>query len=353
MAFNMERLSRKRNLFASYVKFISIFVLLELLLNVIGNCNCEYTYNRNSQQSISKDNRKSYRESLCPPTFIRLSNKCYYLSDTSETWLDAFYKCKDKKSELATINQAFEDRQLKKILQQGKSNTRWIGGILNGETWSWGKTADSITYNGFIKALPNITHDGKLYCVAMDATKRYRWTPENCFNSNYFICQKLQNRRKNNKPIPMRKYNNNGIRNEKRRKTKPKKINKNINNYEINNNVIPETQNDVAYTNTNSNAYAYTKKPRQMVNLLKSVSRRCRDRDATVLKHINSTLSDDECIEFFIERWQRRQRKARDNRTKQLSRGKVKTITPKTLIQYRNSELHPARIEETHDVYIH
>lgn len=143
----------------------------------------------------------------------------------------------------------------------------------------------------------------------------------------------------------------------------------NLKNYRLNQ-PFSETQNDID-PSTNElllkdrrekAAAAYRKsETRKRISLLNRVTRRCRNRDATVLKFLNSTdISENDCIQFFIQRWNRKQKRYnRDNRTINYAKGGnlkslrlIDRVTPKTIIKSRLSDLHPAEIVETHDVWI-
>lgn len=62
-------------------------------------------------------NRRQPTE-MCPTEFMRLGNKCIFLSETKASWTEAFHKCRDMKGELVTLEQSFEDRRLKHFLQK-------------------------------------------------------------------------------------------------------------------------------------------------------------------------------------------------------------------------------------------
>lgn len=78
---------------------------------------------------------------MCPPTFTKIGNECYYLSSSPASWLDAHFECKDKNAKLAELYK-YSDRLLRKYLvERGRTRGNiWIGGMFDWSKnrWSWG-----------------------------------------------------------------------------------------------------------------------------------------------------------------------------------------------------------------------
>ena len=103
-------------------------------------------------QQNPKLTRAKRMYALCPPSFQKIGNECYYISNKTESWLDAHFDCKDRNSKLAEPLK-FADRRLRKYLR-GKDQTsgeKWIGGMFNWQTgnWQYGYNGGAMKYQGF------------------------------------------------------------------------------------------------------------------------------------------------------------------------------------------------------------
>lgn len=99
--------------------------------------------------------RKIY--AMCPPSFTKIGNECYFLSPTKASWLDSHFECKDKNSKLAEPVK-FADRLLRKFFTE-RGRTRgeiWIGGMYNWQRlmWQWGYNGKDMTYQSFSQMKP-------------------------------------------------------------------------------------------------------------------------------------------------------------------------------------------------------
>lgn len=68
------------------------------------------------------------RTYVCPPDFVRLGNKCYFFSNTSVKWDDAFFNCNDMHSTLAIIRSKYQHKLLKNLLT---NNSKYSGMCLH------------------------------------------------------------------------------------------------------------------------------------------------------------------------------------------------------------------------------
>lgn len=89
---------------------------------------------------------------MCPPAFLKINNECYFISNRTESWLDAHFDCKDRNSKLAEPLK-FADRRLRKYLKNNDQliGEKWIGGMYNWQTgnWQYGYNGGAMKYQGF------------------------------------------------------------------------------------------------------------------------------------------------------------------------------------------------------------
>lgn len=70
-------------------------------------------HNFNSTQHEKKIAKKSY---VCPPKFIRQGHRCYFFSKNSASWQEAYFACRDMRSNLAIIRNPYQDKLIKNFL---------------------------------------------------------------------------------------------------------------------------------------------------------------------------------------------------------------------------------------------
>lgn len=94
---------------------------------------------------------------MCPPSFTKIGNECYYLSSTKASWLDSHFECKDKNSKLAEPLK-YADRLLRKyFIERGRTRGEiWIGGMYNWQRmkWQWGYNGKDMAYQSFSQMKP-------------------------------------------------------------------------------------------------------------------------------------------------------------------------------------------------------
>lgn len=94
---------------------------------------------------------------MCPPSFTKIGNECYFLSPTKASWLDSHFECKDKNSKLAEPLK-YADRLLRKyFMERGRTRGEiWIGGMYNWQRmkWQWGYNGKDMTYQSFSQMKP-------------------------------------------------------------------------------------------------------------------------------------------------------------------------------------------------------
>ncbi|GJQ67277.1 putative C-type lectin [Trypoxylus dichotomus] len=158
------------------------------------------------------------RTYVCPPDFIRLGNKCYFFSNTSVKWDDAFFNCNDMHSTLAIIRSKYQHKLLRNVLTSNSKYSahleRWIGGRYDWtkHEWLWGASGKPIDYNGFPTPPPtNITvmESFQWHCIILDPKMKYSWNHKSCYEQKQYVCQtKLKNVTRKQKNKLRKLYNN-------------------------------------------------------------------------------------------------------------------------------------------------
>lgn len=109
-------------------------------------------YNDPILQQNPKLTRAKRMYAICPPAFLKIGNECYFISNKTESWLDAHFDCKDRNSKLAEPLK-FADRRLRKYLRtkDQTNGEKWIGGMFNWQTgnWQYGYNGGAMKYQGF------------------------------------------------------------------------------------------------------------------------------------------------------------------------------------------------------------
>ncbi|XP_041091078.1 L-selectin-like, partial [Polyodon spathula] len=100
----------------------------------------------------------------------------YYFETTSMNWSTAQTHCREKYTDLATVNSQEEVMHLLKIINTSSSNI-WIGMYRDvKENWQW-SSGDDVTYN---------MRPVKSFCARLDPDGR--WTDSVCHATNHFMC---------------------------------------------------------------------------------------------------------------------------------------------------------------------
>ncbi|XP_063984050.1 uncharacterized protein Rgn [Diachasmimorpha longicaudata] len=148
------------------------------------------------------------RRFACPVGFFRLKRNCYYLSAGVAPWRDAYFHCKDRNSTLAELDKNGKDRILRKYLmgEQFTRLERWIGGLYNWnqKVWQWGATGENIKFQNFAGALSKNSSQYAWYCIVLNPSAKYKWTPRSCVEKKHYICQVPAGRigRRRKKTVP-------------------------------------------------------------------------------------------------------------------------------------------------------
>lgn len=98
-------------IFKISVMFIKLKNLLYKIINKISEI-----LGASSEDFNYKNHKRSYY--VCPPDFMRLGNKCYFFSNNTATWQEAYFHCKDFHSNLAIIKSAHQNKILRMALSK-------------------------------------------------------------------------------------------------------------------------------------------------------------------------------------------------------------------------------------------
>ncbi|XP_065163051.1 uncharacterized protein [Atheta coriaria] len=144
---------------------------------------------------------------------MRLSYKCYYFSNTTATWQEAYWKCRDMKSNIATIKNGNQDKIVRKTLDHDSlvPFERWIGGRYDWGTmsWQWAASGREIQFQGFEDGFPKQKEALDWHCIILDPKKHYRWSSRSCTESKHYVCQtKLRKVDNHEKRKLQRQYHN-------------------------------------------------------------------------------------------------------------------------------------------------
>jgi len=227
--------------------------------------------------------RKESRSYVCPPNFLRLSYKCYYFSNTTADWLQAYWKCKDMHSNLVTIRNPNQDKILRRTLDKNSllPMERWIGGRYDWGTmsWKWGASGKKIEFEGFLEPMKNQSKDDLIWnCIIMDPQKHYKWSYRKCTQQKHYICQtKIRNVSNKGKKKLQKQY-------------KTDKYNK-LNEVPVPDLPTNEISNDITgYLNDNGAPYEYAYRVKDVV--YKPRKEKKDIKDAKEFKDINSNKRD-------------------------------------------------------------
>lgn len=141
-----------------------------------------------------KDESKTIRRNsyVCPPHFVRLGHRCYFFSRDSAPWQEAYFKCRDRRSNLLVLRNANQDKHVRRILMAKNTAPleRWIGGLYDWKqtSWKWA-SGKPLTYEASL-AVNESTDKSQLrwHCLFMDPQKSYKWNAANCMEKKHFIC---------------------------------------------------------------------------------------------------------------------------------------------------------------------
>lgn len=291
-------------------------LLLFYFIIILSHCNAE---NGKQKEESTKKPSRSY---VCPPKFMRLSYKCYYFSNKTATFQEAYWKCRDMHSNIATIKNANQDKVLRKTLDHDAIMPleRWIGGRYDWGTmsWQWAASGKALQYKGFSDDYDKEALNW--HCIIMDPRKHYRWSSRMCTDSKHYICQtKVRNVTNKGKKKLQKQY----------KADKNNKLNE-VAVPEIRTNNIP---NDIQPYNWNykeNNAFAYRSNGNDY-------RKRQNKKDTTSYKNINGTIIEP-------PRRSRRKENKKSDKHKQYERSKhnsIEKIRWKTYYEGTPSPLHP------------
>lgn len=129
----------------------------------------------------------------CPNEFARYNNGCYYLSKKTATWQESLFDCVhlSRNSNLVVLDNKWKDKSIRDFLQNSElpQVKRWIAGIYDWkqQVWMWGTTGQKIKYQAFSRRKKG--DDKPWKCIYTNPDLYHRWSSEDCFRENYYICE--------------------------------------------------------------------------------------------------------------------------------------------------------------------
>uniref|UniRef100_A0AAR2JSQ9 C-type lectin domain-containing protein n=1 Tax=Pygocentrus nattereri TaxID=42514 RepID=A0AAR2JSQ9_PYGNA len=112
----------------------------------------------------------------------------FYVVNVNKTWTDAQKYCREKYTDLATIQSNGNMASIKAYFN-GSAGNFWIGlrqkVQQNSTSWIWSDGSNS-SYRYWNTGEPNNT--GSDNCVVLQGDSAYKWNDLNCSWSNQFIC---------------------------------------------------------------------------------------------------------------------------------------------------------------------
>lgn len=159
------------------------------------------------------DRRIGHKRSyyVCPPNFVRLGNKCYYFSNETATWQDAYFHCKDFRSNLAIIKSSHQNKILRTALNKEgiEPYERWVGGYFDWQQkeWKWAPSGKPMSFQGFSQ-LPSEDSKMDWQKAILDPHLQYKWNTRSAIEKKHYICQtNLKNVNKREKKKLKKVYN--------------------------------------------------------------------------------------------------------------------------------------------------
>lgn len=143
------------------MRFLSVLLLIHSSFGsdvpCTCNCNCHFDIT-----TLSRPQRPNPGATSCPDGFLRHEDNCYYFSrpDENHNWFGAANLCKQKGSELVTIDTREEDEFIRKYLSENydSSYSFWMGlnSLENFHKWVWLETGrEPTSYVNWIGTEPN------------------------------------------------------------------------------------------------------------------------------------------------------------------------------------------------------
>nr|NP_032553.2 killer cell lectin-like receptor subfamily B member 1C isoform 2 [Mus musculus] len=122
----------------------------------------------------------------CPQDWLLHRDKCFHVSQVSNTWEEGQADCGRKGATLLLIQDQEELRFLLDSIKE-KYNSFWIGlrFTLPDMNWKW---INGTTFNSDVLKITGVTENGSCASILGDKV-----TPESCASDNRWICQKELN----------------------------------------------------------------------------------------------------------------------------------------------------------------
>ncbi|XP_066152585.1 uncharacterized protein [Euwallacea fornicatus] len=145
--------------------------------------------------STTQNNGSLQYHYVCPDNFENVGRKCYHFSNTTATWFQAYFSCKDfAESNLTVITQRYDQRQVEHYLFKTRNQTWvqnsssfWVGGFKDWKQKKWIYTDGSLMQFPASKEI-HLSDRDNWTCLLIDSLKK-RWSADNCMERRPFICE--------------------------------------------------------------------------------------------------------------------------------------------------------------------
>ena len=130
------------------------------------------------------------RPRVCPANWLRRGNRCYMVSPSKATWLEADQACGrfDSRARLASIHHYNKD-DIGRLPKDRNEHNVWIGlhRLSGGNSWGW-IDGTPVDYTNWKRGEPN-NFFWMEDCVTMYTAGPWLWNDRSCSDRHTFVCQ--------------------------------------------------------------------------------------------------------------------------------------------------------------------
>ncbi|XP_060067947.1 perlucin-like [Ylistrum balloti] len=132
----------------------------------------------------------------CGVGWIYHNEACYFFSNDTDTWVEAFYYCQIYDSQLVSITDQNENNFLKTELRhRHAADSDWNICYFTSGTdapaeghWEWTPSRDPFTFTDWRPGEPS-NGGGLENCLCLYKAHDFQWNDRNCHNQDHFICK--------------------------------------------------------------------------------------------------------------------------------------------------------------------
>ncbi|XP_019769036.2 uncharacterized protein LOC109543657 isoform X1 [Dendroctonus ponderosae] len=132
---------------------------------------------------------------VCPKNFENVGRKCYHFSNTTATWFQSYFGCRDYVgSNLTVFIDRYDQKQLENFLFRSRGKNRvqalhsyWVGGFKDWKQKKWIYTDGLLMQYPTFKEI-HMSERDNWTCLLIDGVRK-RWKAEDCMERRPFICE--------------------------------------------------------------------------------------------------------------------------------------------------------------------